>query len=423
MRLSILFLVFANALSAAALSQDEAKPQPTEDVALEESDQASTPGPSQEANPEVNLEPSEEQQQAFDAAIAEFEVARQQLADAIADQREVYIRYVNRLDRTPAAKLRYSQQRGRVRQLMDEAYRRALDVTRTGVLNEDIARFIVTMVQHRVKTDYYDEDTFEGAAKMLDAGNNLQFMFAGAARSALTSGVFESAGRLFDHLVQSEHVEEIDKILYANLDSYKEQWDAEQIIQSQEAGQDRLPRVKLETTQGDVVVELFLDQAPTTVSNFIRLVEQGFYDGLDFYQVIDHALALTGDPSNVGEGNSGKYIVDEHVREDSRYAFRGSLVMAKIPLGKKGDFIPNSASSQFAILYLPVASLTEKQTVFGRVIEGMDVVSRFQRVDPNKEKKKGEIVVPADTIIEASVIRRPDTLPEPEYVQSNSAAR
>ncbi len=185
---------------------------------------------------------------------------------------------------------------------------------------------------------------------------------------------------------------------------------------AQEETDDRLPRVKLETTQGDVVVELFLDQAPTTVANFIRLVEEGFYDELDFYQVIDHVLALTGDPNGDGSGNSGKFIKDEHDREDSRHAFRGSLLMAKIPEEASGEFVPNSASSQFSILLLPIASASDQQTVFGRVMEGMDVVSRLRRVDPNKEKEKDEIVLPADRIIEATVIRRPETLPEPEYV-------
>jgi peptidylprolyl isomerase len=164
------------------------------------------------------------------------------------------------------------------------------------------------------------------------------------------------------------------------------------------------------------VLELFLDQAPSTVSNFIRLVEERFYDELDFYQVIDHLLALTGDRSGDGTGNSGKFLVDEHEREDARNAFRGSLVMAKIPIGETGKFVPNSASSQFAIFYLPVVAVPESQTVFGRVIEGMDVISRLRRVDPHKEKKKGEIVLPPDRVIEATVIRRPETLPEPEYV-------
>ncbi len=364
-----------------------------------------------------SLAPSEEQQKLYEQQLAEFERVRLELAEAIGDQQEIYIRYVNREDRTPAARARYLEKRQRVRELFDEAYRKALAVTDTGVLNEQLARFLVTMIQHRIRLDHYDFETFEGAAKMLDAGQELPFLYAAAARSALVAGEFDTAERLFQQLVSAENVSEIDRVLYSNLDQYKQQWEAEQKIRDQEQSEDRLPRVRLKTTQGEVTIELFLDQAPTTVSNFIRLVEQGFYDGLDFFQVSDHALALTGDPAGVGTGNSGKFIKDEHRRDDARKAFRGSLVMAKMPLGQSGKFIPNSASSQFAILFLPVASATDQQTVFGRVIEGMDVVSRLRRVDPNKEKQEGELVLPADSIIEATVIRRPETLPDPEFIE------
>jgi peptidylprolyl isomerase len=110
-------------------------------------------------------------------------------------------------------------------------------------------------------------------------------------------------------------------------------------------------------------------------------------------------------------------LMDEHERPDARKAFRGSLVMAKLPTGVAGEFVPNSASSQFAILFLPMPHLTEQQTVFGRVIEGMDVISSLRRVDPNKEKKNTDVVVPPDRILSAEVIRRPEKLPEPVYAQ------
>lgn len=370
--------------------------------------------PSSDAEPDDSA-PTPEQSAAYDAAMARFEQSRQELAAALGDQQETFLHYVNREARTPAAKQEFKERRQRSRQLMKETFRRALEVTNTGVLNKDLAQFISTVVQHRNGIDYYDADTFEGAAKMLDAGMDFQFLVEAGARSALVIGDFDSASRLLKVLGTVDKFDEIDRVLYSNLDRYREQWEAEQKIREQESSDDQLPRVKLETTQGDVIIELFLNQAPTTVSNFIRLVEEGFYDGLDFYQVIDHALALTGDPAGTGEGNSGKYIVDEHQREDARHGFRGSLAMAKIPDAETGKLVPNSASSQFAILFLPVASISEQQTVFGRVIEGMDVVSNFRRVDPTKEKEKNAVVVPADSIVEATVIRRPEALPEPEY--------
>ncbi len=364
---------------------------------------------------QATAEPTKEQSIAYDAAMARFQMSRHEFAIALAEQQETFLRYINREVRTPAAKQQYAERRELVRHLMKETFGRALDATDTGVLSQDLVQFIETVVQHRNGIDFYDAQTFEAAAKMLDAGLNFQFLVEAGARSALVTGDFESAGRLFKVLGTVDKFAKIDAILYSNLDRYRDQWEIEQKIREQEISDDNLPRVKLKTTQGDVIIELFLDQAPTTVSNFIRLVEDGFYDGLDFYQVIDHALALTGDPASTGEGNSGKYIVDEHQREGARHGLRGSLAMAKIPIGDTAKLVPHSASSQFAILYLPVASISEQQTVFGCVIEGMDVVSRFRRVDPTKEKEKGEVVLPADSIIEATVIRHPETLPEPEY--------
>ena len=87
--------------------------------------------------------------------------------------------------------------------------------------------------------------------------------------------------------------------------------------------------------------------------------------------------------------------------------------MAKIPTpdGQGGSFFADSASSQFAILLLPVLGAKEEQTIFGTVIEGMDVVSRLRRVDPHKEKKQGETQYPPDSIIEAKVIDDPIRCP------------
>jgi cyclophilin family peptidyl-prolyl cis-trans isomerase len=281
-------------------------------------------------------------------------------------------------------------------------------------MHPEAATFVITMVQHRVKLDIYGLPTLEGAARLIDGGSTLTYLFQAAARSAVVSGEFEMAKRLFESIDEGQ-MEEIDKTLEFLLDEYRESFEAEKLIREQEEQADRLPRVAIRTTQGDVVVELFIDQAPSAVANFIQLVEEGFYDDLDFHQVIDHLLALTGDSAGDGSGNSGRYLVDEHDRQVARKAFRGSLVMAKLPMGDSGEFFPNSASSQFAIIYLPMISISEHQTVFGRVIEGMDAISRLRRVDPSKKKTKGKVELPPDRIIEATVIRRPETLPEPKY--------
>ncbi len=353
-------------------------------------------------------------QEEFSKRLATFKQSRLRLEQALGDQRETYIRYLNKEQQSAAYREKFEQQRSQVRKLMDQTYLDALDVIRMG-LDQEAATYVATMVQHRFGLDIYDAPTMEGAARLIDGGSKMTYLFQAAARSAIVEGQFDMAKRLYE-AIDDDQMEEIDETMQFFLDDYKESIEWEKTIREKEAEEDRLPRVSLKTTQGDVVLELFLDHSPSTVSHFIGLVENGFYDGLDFYQVIDHLFALTGDPSGVGSGNSGKFLVDEHDPENGRRGLRGTLVMAKLPMGDSGKFIPNSASSQFAILYLPVVSISKEQTIFGRVIEGMDVVSRLRRVDPNKKKGKGEVVLPPDRIIEAKVIRRPETLPEPNYV-------
>ncbi len=362
--------------------------------------------------PEPFTLPPELQQEA-DEAMAAFKKKHAEFEQAIGDMRDTYLRYVNGVDNTPEAKQRYRQRRDLARQKMNEAYAAAL-VAFQFVPDQIVAQYIATVVQYRAENEIYQLDTAEGGAKLIDAGVNYLFLFQAAARSAVVAGQFDMARSLYA-AIEEDKLEDVDHGLLARLEVLEANYLAEQEIREREQVEDRLPRVRLTTSRGDVVLELFLDNAPSTVSNFIRLVEEGFYDGLDFYQVMDHLLALTGDPSGVGSGGSGKLLMDEHERPDAREAFRGSLVMAKLPIGKTGKFVPNSASSQFAILFLPITHLTEQQTVFGRVIEGMDVVSSLQRVDPNAEKKKTDIIIPPDRILSAEVIRRPEKLPEPAY--------
>jgi cyclophilin family peptidyl-prolyl cis-trans isomerase len=354
-----------------------------------------------------------ELQKQSDEAVATFEKKHAEFEQAVGEMRETYIRFVNGLDNSPQAKERYWQRRNIARQKMNETYDAAMIVFQF-MPDQAAAQFMATVVQHRAEREIYQLDTAEGAAKLIDAGVNFLFLFQAAARSAVVSGQFDLARKIYA-AIEEEKLEDVDRSLLAQIDALEASYLSEQEILEKERAEDRLPRVRLKTTRGDVVLELFLDNAPSTVSNFIALVESHFYDGLDFYQVIDHLLALTGDPSGVGGGNSGKNLVDEHDRPDARQALRGSLVMAKLPTGVPGKFVPDSASSQFAILFLPMPHLTGQQTVFGRVIEGMDVISSLRRVDPNAEKKKTDVVAPPDRILSAEVIRGPEKLPEPVY--------
>ena len=126
--------------------------------------------------------------------------------------------------------------------------------------------------------------------------------------------------------------------------------------------------------RGPIVVELFENEAPNTVANFISLVEKGFYDGLSFHRVLPNFMAQGGDPRGDGAGGPGYAIKCECYRDDARMHFRGSLSMAHA--GR------DTGGSQFFITFLPTPHLNGKHTVFGRVIEGFDTLAKLHRVDP-----------------------------------------
>jgi cyclophilin family peptidyl-prolyl cis-trans isomerase len=176
-----------------------------------------------------------------------------------------------------------------------------------------------------------------------------------------------------------------------------------------EATADDLPRVKLTTSAGDVVVELFENEAPNTVANFISLVEKGFYNGTPFHRVIGGFMAQGGDPTGTGTGGPGYAIACECDKPGARQHFLGTLSMAHA--GK------DTGGSQFFLTFRPTEHLDGKHTVFGRVIEGFEVLPQLLRTQDDR----GQPVpgVSPDRIVTAEVVRKrahpyePVTLPDP----------
>jgi cyclophilin family peptidyl-prolyl cis-trans isomerase len=179
-----------------------------------------------------------------------------------------------------------------------------------------------------------------------------------------------------------------------NLPTHRKHWEAEQAIRAEEAKADDLPRVKLTTTKGDVVIELFENEAPESVANFITLVKKGYYDGVTFHRVLPLFMAQGGDPDGTGMGGPGYTIRDEQRAPKARLHFRGSLSMANT-----GQ--PNSGGSQFFLTFVPTTFLDGRHAVFGRVIEGMDVAASLKRRDPDGPGPKAT----PDRILKAEVLR------------------
>ena len=176
-------------------------------------------------------------------------------------------------------------------------------------------------------------------------------------------------------------------------------------IRHDEAMANDLPRVKIETSKGDIVVELFENEAPGTVGNFISLCESGFYDKRIFHRVIEGFIAQTGgklkkeDP----EGDPGYQIKCECYRPDKRQHFTGCLSMAH-------KMVRDSGSSQFFFAFDRTEGLDGLHTVFGRVVDGHDILENLERT--HVLGKDGRDVplegVLEDRILSVKVLRKRD---------------
>ena len=132
------------------------------------------------------------------------------------------------------------------------------------------------------------------------------------------------------------------------------------------------------TSMGNFKIELFNDKAPLTVGNFLKLVDEGFYNGLIFHRVIPDFMIQTGCPQGSGYGGPGYTIKDEFTKDVSHE--KGTLSMANT--GR-----PNTGGSQFFITVAPTPWLDGKHTIFGKVVDGMDVVEKISKVKKDRNDK------------------------------------
>jgi len=139
----------------------------------------------------------------------------------------------------------------------------------------------------------------------------------------------------------------------------------------------------LHTNQGAIGVELFDDDAPKTVDNFVSLARKGFYDGVIFHRIIPDFMVQGGDPTGTGSGGPG-YTFEDEFNEHS--VARGALAMANAG--------PNTNGSQFFIVTAEACPwLDGKHTVFGRVTDGMDVVDAISALETDARDRPREDVV------------------------------
>ncbi len=159
------------------------------------------------------------------------------------------------------------------------------------------------------------------------------------------------------------------------------------------------PLVQIELDCGELTVELFEDQAPNTVANFITLVEDGFYNGLIFYQVNPTEVAIAGSPTNDGQGGPGFNIGLETAGENIRHHFAGVLSM--VPDGQQ------LAASRFLITKQPRLQFNGRLPAFGRIIEGLENLYKIQVVNRTTPLSSEDTTVPT-RINKMTVVRKRD---------------
>jgi cyclophilin family peptidyl-prolyl cis-trans isomerase len=259
--------------------------------------------------------------------------------------------------------------------------------------NPEIGDFLMAKMADDVRSENYEEARRVGEVLLKKSyADQALLAFLGMAEYATND--FVDAKK---HLSEADATGKLKLVQPAteairSVDLKAAEWEEEEKIRAAEAKADDLPRVKLTTSKGDIVIELFENDAPNTVANFISLVEKGFYNGLKFHRVIPGFMAQGGCPKGDGTGGPGYTIDCECLQGDRRKHFRGSLSMAHAG--------PNTGGSQFFLTFVPTPHLDGKHTVFGRVIEGMDVLAKLQRTEGTS--KTGT----PDKIIKAEVLRK-----------------
>ena len=336
-------------------------------------------------------------------ARAEFEAARKQEKDLIAELVMLQAEYHQPNADQKAVAAKFDTARARIPATKERLETAAFALAMADTKNPGARDLCGLVIASRLQQD--DPGEAIKLATLLDkagaADGKIDMM---AAAAAMVMSRLEEAGEWLTKAETNGTEKEKVAELRASIDDERPKVEAEMAARKADAAADDRPRVTITTSKGDVVVELFEDEAPNTVANFISLVEKGFYDGTPFHRVIGGFMAQGGDPTGTGSGGPGHVIDCECDLPNARKHFLGSLSMAHA--GK------NTGGSQFFLTFRPTEHLDGKHTVFGRVIEGFDVLPKLTR----NQNDKGQPVsgLAPDTIVKAKVLRKRDHAYEPK---------
>lgn len=157
------------------------------------------------------------------------------------------------------------------------------------------------------------------------------------------------------------------------------------------------PRVLLQTTQGDVTLELYPNVAPMAVENFTTHVKNGYYNGLTFHRIIKNFMIQGGDPTGTGAG--GESIWKKPFKDE----FKSGVIFDKAGILAMANAGPRTNGSQFFITTAPTPWLNGYHTIFGRVVQGMDTIAKLNNIATNGQRG-GDRPLQNQKIIKATVL-------------------
>lgn len=387
----------------AVVSAQEAKSEPPPAETATAPSQPSAPEPAPPAAPPAAEQPAAEQPAAAPAqGSSEFDRLFGEWKGLLDEMRKLRQEY--RKSQPP----RREEIENRYNELISKGDKMLPELVDAGVKAyaespaPELTEFLLNMLGWDVSMDNY-EAARKLSQQLIDIDFKNNHVYDLAARAAFMVGDYDDAEKYAKVARDNSVITEETMQAMMNLDYYKEVWPKEVEIRAAEAKADDLPRVLLQTTAGDIEIELFENEAPNTVANFISLVEKGFYKDVPFHRVIPGFMAQGGDPTGTGGGGPGYTIPDEVDNPNHRLHFRGSLSMAKTAA-------PDSGGSQFFLNFAPTQHLDGVHTVFGRVVKGMEVLSQIvRRPDPEAEDAPEP-----SKIISAKVLRKRDHAYEPK---------
>jgi cyclophilin family peptidyl-prolyl cis-trans isomerase len=373
------------ALGAAATAQEDSDaPAP----AAEQPAETEAPAADSPAEAAESKQKYEQALDAFRQVVAEMAVLRNEWKTAEADRRAEIRRTWNELAEKGEAL------RADLLRAAEEAFVAAPNA------DPQLSALLFDVLFDDVRSDDFEEALRLGRL-LIDHGAGDKRVYDLTGQAAFATSEFDLAETLFNRARDEKLLSQKGREYLAQLPKYKEAWTKEEALRQAEAGPDDLPRVLLRTNRGDIEIELFENEAPNTVANFVSLVEAGFYNGRTFHRVLPGFVAQGGCPQGDGRGGPGYTIACECYRPDHRLHFRGSLSMAHS--GR------DTGGSQFFITFVPTGHLDGGHTVFGRVIRGFEVLAKLQRRDPDDPAPPAP-----DRIVKAEVVRKRDHAYEPK---------